>query len=871
MASTDSSHGTGALFQLSAMPSVHCRSLISSTRLSERFSAPQSSYYWYVIGSWHLALLSCLPNASEEYLPVPDQLTAIFGGLFAGAQSRLNHGGSHATPPSDGHTACQSEDCVLTAASIIKSVDRTIKPCDDFYSFAAGGWLKDINHRIPDDAGLFGTGQLVASQNRRLILDILNAAPSHNTLLNDDTDLANLAKLKTFYSSCVETAAQDKLGSQPLLELIREMRDAASRRSNHLEANIDGGSEPFFFVQGLRSGSLPKPSVGASPLPLKKAPVRAPRPHPPAQDPTAPGPSGGRQKAVTSVISWAHSRGLWVFWEVRVDGDPIRDPNEGTVYLYPGGLGLPNKEYYTDQDELDFYQKAVEQALLAVDSEESNGLYVEESTGKSKEKASKGVHRLAREVVEIEKELARFTPNGDVLADPVATYNPVAVNKLEHHFDGISWPDYLSALTVRVPKKVVVTSPEFFKRLNELFSRTRDDVVEAYLTWTIVRTYGTSLGPKASLRRPAEAVKRHALGVDPDTKEDQEMECLAAIDESLGFMAGRYFVQRAFPQSARRKAETIISTIVDAFKSRLPELEWLDEKTREAAQVKADKIRIKVGWPDSPNTTDAASIARYYENYRVKEGDHFGNQVRSAMSSVRRVLSQAGRKLDPLRWDMVPQEVNAYYNPGGAEIVFPAGILQAPYFDVGWPEYLQWGAFGAVSGHELSHAFDPTGRLYDKDGYLRDWWSEETAREFTKRQRCLEYQYGNYTLDDGAGKKLPLNPKQTIGEDVADAGGVAQSYRAWRARLPFVASDNLLLAGLEHYTREQLFFVAYGISYARNLRPAEALRRIRTDPHSPNRYRVNAVLTNFEPFHRAFGCKSGDALFTPKEDTCQIW
>lgn len=790
-------------------------------------------------------------------------------GLFAGAQSRLNDSRGQAPggnrPPENSQAVCQSRDCVLASASILQSVDEGVQPCQDFYQFAAGGWLRNPDHRIPDDAGAFGAGQLVTVRNRRIILDVLaNADAQEKVLLQsegheDRTDARNLAKLKSFYNTCVDTEAQDKLGSKPLLELIREIQGKLRSKAN---------ARDTFMIQSSRTGPLPPPSNAPRPLPPSKSPGREPKPHPPSGDPIPPPPPAGpRQAILTNALSWAHSRGLSAFWDMTVDGDPIKDPSEGTAYLYPGGLGLPEREYYDDQSELAFYNQIVEQGLRAVEQEER-------SFGDSvmRKKPSRKIQHLAHDIVELEREIARFTPAGDVLADPVATYNPVSVNRLGEYFAGVNWPDYLSALSVRVPKKAIVTSPDFFRRLDELLSRTRDEVIEAYLVWTVIRTHGNALGPRASLRAPAQALHRHILGVDLNAKEDREIACLQAVDESLGFMAGRYFIREAFSREARTKVESIIASIISAFKRRLPELEWLDEKTREAAQVKADKIRIKVGWPDSPNTTDATSIANYYAPLDVQDGDHFGNQLRATTLSTRRALAQIGRKLDPLRWDMVPQEVNAYYNPGGAEIVFPAGILQAPYFDLAWPNYLQWGAFGAVSGHELSHAFDPTGRLYDENGYLRDWWTEETAREFTKRQKCLEYQYGNLTLDDGTGKKLPLNPKLTIGEDVADAGGVAQSFGAWQAMAEASSqSHDPLLPGLDKYTREQLFFIAYGISYARATRPAEALRRIRTDPHSPNPYRVNAVLTNFEPFQRAFGCKAGDAMFTAEKGRCQIW
>ncbi|PWN30821.1 zincin [Jaminaea rosea] len=811
-------------------------------------------------------------------------LAAIFIGLFAGAQSRLNEGTRPGgpLPPHDGDgnhgggdgQVCQSKDCVLTSAYILQSIDDTVSPCDDFYRFAVGSWLGAPEHQIPADAGSYGAGAAVTERNSRIIRDIIQKAPTKEEAealhalghLSDEeaADNANLAKLKTYYDSCVDTRAQDKAGAKPLMDIVNHIRSLLYPK----HFNVEDAREPLFVAQGgHHTGPLPRPPGAPTPLPPGKTPGRAPQPHPPSREPGPPPSRGPRQQHLTNMIGWAHSRGIPALWDLVIDGDPIRDPTQGTIYLSPGGLGLPDKEYYEDKREIKFYRNVVAQALSAVADEDH---HKHEDGTVTFRKSHK---RLARAVVDLEREIARFTPDGDVLADPVATYNPVSVNKLEHYLDSVNWPDYFSSLMVRVPQKVIVTAPDTFKRMSELVSRTHDDVIEAYLIWTAVRTFGLDLGPNVPLRAPADALSRRAKGVAPDAKEDREKVCLGALDEALGFMAGRYFVRAAFPPAARDKAKSIIESIISAFKARLPELDWLDAETRKAAEVKADNVFVKVGWPDSPNTTDAAAIQRYYSNLDVKGGDYFGNQLRSSTLSTRRYVNQASRKLDPLRWDMTAQEVNAYFNPTENTIVFPAGILQPPYFDYRWPAYLQYGAFGVVSGHELSHSFDPTGRLYDEKGYLRDWWTNTTAKEFKKRQDCLEQQYGNLTLDDGAGHKLPLNPKLTIGEDVADAGGMAQSFRAWQTLLSSKddSVNNQLLPGLEGYTREQLFFIAYAISYARNLRPEEALRRIRTDPHSPNPFRTNAVVRNFEPFYEAWGCAKGDAMFTPEEERCHIW
>lgn len=387
--------------------------------------------------------------------------------------------------------------------------------------------------------------------------------------------------------------------------------------------------------------------------------------------------------------------------------------------------------------------------------------------------------------------MAEMTPDGVDLSDPIATFNPVNASALPYLFPALDWPTYFSALTVRPAERIIVASKNYLTSLDSLISRTRTPVIEAYFDWVAVRELGLNLGADVSLHRPADRLDRRSKGVDESAPEDRETVCLGKLNEALGFMSGRFFVEAAFSSESKARAEGIIKDIVVAFKERLPDLSWLDRKTRDAAEKKADAVRIKVGYPTSPNTTDGDAIERYYNDLTVKKDDYFGNLLAARTRDARRSWAYVGRKLDPGRWDMFTSEVNAYYNPGGNEIVFPAGILQPPYFSAGWPDYLQvsfaarasavatcpadetgtpslivglfrvleqFGAFGAVAGHELSHAFDPDGRLYDEEGYLRDWWTKSTAKEFNKRRDCIIEQYGNYSISDGKGGRVSLPP-----------------------------------------------------------------------------------------------------------------
>ncbi|PWN44245.1 zincin [Ceraceosorus guamensis] len=791
-------------------------------------------------------------------------LASIFAGLFFGHRASDDHTGVGNPSPGGGskEVACITADCVRTASDVLHAIDVSVDPCHDFYGFATGGWREE--HPIPPDAGLFGIAQNIAAENAKVIQKLLDEAPSgqqaHATLLEagsslgeaDKADQRNLGKLKDFYTSCMDRQAQNEVGARPVVKLVQQIRQRFAKHAAIIDSSESG------------------------PVPPNQPPGRSPVPHPPTERPQPMPPAGARQKLLTDALAWSHAHGFTPFFSWMIDGERVKDPTLGTPYLSPDGLGLADKDYYLDKEEIDFYVNTVKTAFTELHKEEQRWadkgaemLSVPQKSGRGK----RSFDSLSKDVVELEASLAAITPDGEEQADPLGTYNPITVAKLSYDLTSIDLPKYFKLIGVNTPKEIISISPKYVQKLDNLVSRTRDDVLEAYLVWTVLRTLGLALGPSVPLRRSIDALDRRSKGVDNDAVEDRSAFCQESLNSVLGFLAGRYFVRDSFPQQSKDKAESIIDDIIKAFKSRLPELDWLDPKTRRKAEAKADAVKVKVGWPTSPNTTNAIAMEAFYADLDIKPGEYLGNVWRSQVRGVRRDWAQAGKKLDEQRWDMFPAEVNAYYNPGGNEIVFPAGILQPAYFSWRWPDYLQYGAFGSVAGHELSHAFDPDGRLFDKRGALKDWWTPETAQAFNKRRDCLIDWYGNQTIPDGKGGELHLRSRFTIGEDIGDAGGLAQSWRAWRDSLSRQGAQekNPLLPGLS-YTREQLFYLAYAIGWARNIRQGELVRRLRTDPHSPTIYRVNAALANIESFADAWGCKAGkDPMARAAKDRCEIW
>ncbi|GAA5842860.1 hypothetical protein JCM11251_005829 [Rhodosporidiobolus azoricus] len=796
-------------------------------------------------------------------------LTATFSGLFAGEAVKYKHekqarrhdrqhhhpgrptatvtatttiGGPTATPlpppkhPKSGEV-CLTGSCVQSASKIISSLHTSINPCDDFYSFANGGWLD--NHPIPAGQGSFGTFQQVDQNNKRIIRDIINAAPDSSL---PQADQNNLAHLRAFWQSCTDEEGLDKQGSKPLFDLVDEVI-SAWRGEHSLEEDEE---DELLFIQPIGEEFISHKKKG-------KAPKRGGK-----WDPKT------KRERLTNALTLLHSRAISALFEGYTEGDVGAHPSTNVLWLSQGGLSLPSKDYYGDKDTVAFYENVATQIL--------------EEVYRERHELGVTAKDLAAGVVKLEKAIAKVSLDAADLDLPIPTYNPLNASTLQVLFPSISFANYFASFgpRPRFPDPVVVTSPGFFANLTEILEGTGPDALEAYFVVQTALSYGDLLGAKQPIRKQVDLFSNKINGIAPDSHKPRDELCLDAALESYGFLIGRPFVQRAFPGESKAYAENIIHAIIRAFKDRLPGRSWLDEETRKKAQEKVEAITVKIGYPTSPNTTDPASIERYYSlNLPIKADDYFGNILRSRVADEKRKWAKVGRERDAGEWEMVPSEVNAYYQPSDNSINFPAGISQPPFFSVDWPEYLNFASFGSVSGHELTHSLDQAGRLYDKDGKLFDWWSSKTSARFNERQKCFRDQYRRYHVIGPDGKEYPIDSQLTGGEDGADAGGLAQAFTAWQARLKDDPEGkkykNYALPGLAEYSKEQLFFIAYAQGWARAVTPGEALRRIRTDPHSPTNFRVIGPLSNNAEFAKAFNCPVGSVMNRGEEKRCEIW
>jgi len=333
----------------------------------------------------------------------------------------------------------------------------------------------------------------------------------------------------------------------------------------------------------------------------------------------------------------------------------------------------------------------------------------------------------------------------------------------------------------------------------------------------------------------------------------------------MGMALGRFFVDEVFDNNSRKMAEDLLGNIKEVLKERIPKMSWIDKQSSKLAIEKVEAINPKIGYPDF--IMDPIKLDEKYKGLEIVNNDFFTNMVNSSKHDVRRILMEVNKPTDKSTWEMTPLIANAYYHPVNGEICFPAGILRDPFFSSTNPSYINYGAIGAVMGHEITHAFDNNGKDYDKNGKLSNWWTNSTTEEFNKLTQCYIEQYGNYTVDGTDGIKLNINGKLTLGENLADNGGLARSYDAYKRSLSKKKSENnnQLLPNLTKYSKDQLFYISYGQTFCSKFRPEYHINQVHSDPHSPNKVRINGPLSNSKEFAKTFKCKSNSPMNPEKK------
>jgi len=512
-----------------------------------------------------------------------------------------------------------------------------------------------------------------------------------------------------------------------------------------------------------------------------------------------------------------------------------RDANQVIANADQGGLGLPDRDYYTKDD-----TKSVElrkQYLAHVQK-------MFELLGDKPETAA----AEAQTVMRIETALAKGSMTRVERRDPKALDHKMTSEELEKISPEFHWPIYFAKVGMPSLSSLNVSSPNFFKAMNDELAKESLADWKVYLRWHLVHADASHLS--------APFLNENFAFYGKTLRGQEELQprwkrCTQAVDGYLGEALGQAYVAKYFSPDAKKQALKIVKEIQAAMEQDINSLPWMSTATKQQALAKLHGMANKIGYPDK---------WRDYSKLEIVRGDELGNVERARKFEFDRQLAKIGKPVDRGEWGMTPPTVNAYYDPQMNDINFPAGVLQPPAFDPNSDAAPNYGDTGGTVGHELTHGFDDEGRQFDAQGNLRDWWTEEDSKEFVKRASCISDQYSTYTIVDD----IKINGKLTLGEDVADLGGLLLAYMAWKDD-----TKGQTLDPIDGLTPDQRFFVGYGQSWCGQVRDESKRMRATIDPHSPEKYRTNGVVSNMPQFQEAFHCKAGSPMVN--QNRCQVW
>ena len=643
----------------------------------------------------------------------------------------------------------------------VDAIDKTCKPCDDFWRFANGAWLD--KNPIPASRANWGTMSVMAEGNRERLRVILEAAA-----LAKSAPGSNEQKIGDLYGACMDTGRREALGVKPVQAELDQIGKVTTREE--LKA---------LMVRFLKNGS---------PVPF----------------------------------------GV-------MGGPDLKDTSRIVANVFVGGTSLPEREYYFRDDERT--KKIRDEFVAHVERTLKLGGIDAPGAGKT--------------ILAFETEAARVTKTIVERRDPYSRYNKLGLAELNALSPSFDWALVLNTLQVPAGTALIVSDPNVVRHFEKDLAGAPLETWKLWMQWRVLKS-AASLLTDALEREDFEFDDRVLSG----TKEmlPRWMRCTATVDRSLGDALGEIFVKKHFPPAAKKRMNELVENVRAALRGELENASWMDPETRKNAIAKLNSFQAKIGYPDRWRDYSKVTIERA----------NLVTSLRSASLSRRaQQLAKIGRPVDRNDWGMTPPTVNAYYSPPMNEIAFPAGILQPPMFDMEADDAANYGAIGAVIGHEMGHGFDDQGSKFDFSGNLKNWWTVEDRKKFDARAQCVIDQFN--TLD--VGDKLRHNGRLVVGEALGDLGGVGIAYKAYKRSLRGQAAP----PAIDGYTADQRFFLAFARVWGSQYRP-EALRmQLQTNPHPVSRFRANGTLMNIPEFHGAFGCKPGDAMVRPPEKQCKLW
>ena len=647
----------------------------------------------------------------------------------------------------------------------LANLDRSISPCDDFFHFAAGGWIK--NNPIPPAYSRWGSFTILHNNNEDVLHGILEEASKDKNA----TAGSNWQKVGDFYASCMNESQIESAGLKPLeaeFKRIADVKDIVT-----LQAEI----------------------------------------------------AGLQRTGVNAIFGFGSE-------------PDFKNSAQMIAAVGQGGLGLPDRDYYTREEDKD---KKLRDAYLQHVTNMFNLLGDDSAIAAAE----------AKTVMSIETLLANASMHRVDLRDPDKVYHKMPVAKLHEIAPNVSWDSFFKEVGAPAVNEINVGQPDFFSAVNAALTSISLADWKTYMRWHLVHSVAPAL--------PAKFVEENFSFYGQTLEGQKEMlprwrRCVEATDRQLGEALGQVYVQRAFPPEAKARALAMVKNLMAALRDDLSTLDWMGAATREQALKKLTAIQLKIGYPDK---------WRDYSGFRVDRGPYVENARRGNDFENAYDVGKIGKPMDRGEWNMTPPTVNAYYNPLRNEIVFPAGILQAPFYDPNRDDAINYGAIGAVIGHELTHGFDDQGAKFDAQGNLKNWWTDEDLKNFQARGDCIVKQFDSFVVEPG----LNENGKLVEGESIADLGGLTISYNALQKTL----EGKPVPAAIDGFTPEQRFFLGWAQVWEGSTRPERMRVIVNTDPHPVDWFRVNGPMSNIPAFAKAFGCSANSVMVRPEAQRCRIW
>jgi putative endopeptidase len=540
---------------------------------------------------------------------------------------------------------------------------------------------------------------------------------------------------------------------------------------------------------------------------------------------------------LTGLLTRFQLLNVYAFFGTGVVQD-FKDATKQVMVVDQAGLGLPERDYYfrtgdaAETTRKQYVEHIAKMLKLMGEPEES-------------------ARADARKVMELETALAKVSMDVTSRRDPKNVYHPMTVDKLSGLTPRIEWPRLFASIHSPIDE-VIVGNPDFFTGLQKIVEATDLDTIRVYLRWQLIHSIDTTVMPRELNDEEFDFYGRKLNG--QPVQRARWKRCVDATDGAIGEALGRLYVAEYFPQSSKDYTVQMVRDIEDALDREIDTLDWMGGETKVKAKAKLHKVANKIGYPDT---------WRDYSNLKIARGDALGNQWKAVEFENRRQFAKIGKPVDRREFGMTPPTVNAYYSASMNDINFPAGILATPFYDPAATDAENYGHIGSIVGHELTHGFDDQGSKFDGDGNLSDWWTPEDEKKFNSMTDCVVQEYGTFTAIDDA----KVNGKLTAGENAADNGGLRIAFLAFLADAKRKGID--ITAKQDGYTPVQQFFLAYGQNWCAEVRPEQVRTQVQTDPHAPDRFRIDGVVQNMQEFGQAFGCKKGQAMMP--QNACHVW